>query len=996
MQALRKALVAVAYFALAGLLIFGLAGLFKDSESDMFMPHSHCFLFNAELIRLHSLSDLAIGLAYVSISATLTYLVLRARREIPFHWMMLAFATFIIACGATHFMEVWTLYDASPKYWMSGNIKLVTAVASVATALLLPPLIPKVLKLLQDAGAAAVHRRQLEAAHIELAHVHERVKQIDALKTNFFANVSHEFRTPLTLIYGPVERLLQSGSLGERDRNDLTIVRRNTSLLYKHVTDLLDVAKLESGKMEVHWTEVNLAKLLRVVAAFFNSSHLLRTVTLSVQTPEELLAQVDAGKIERVMMNLVTNAIKFTPAGGSVRAFLEREGDFAVLIVDDSGPGIAPAEREAIFERFYKAKPGAMANSQGIGLGLSIVREFVQLHHGTVGVGVAPGGGARFLVRLPLKAPAGVTIEAPTGFTALASSSVRVDQDVIEASAAWAERTSDLPRSTSDLGTVTGDDKSLVLVVEDNQDLSGFIRQCLDPECHTIAASEGAQALELARQHAPDLIVTDMLMPGMSGQVLVRELKADATLADIPVIILTARADDELKTSLLADGVQDYVTKPFVLEELRARVRNQLVAKHARDMLQRELTSQTRDLNKLAEEMAIRARELARAKEAAESANKAKDRFLAVLSHELRTPLTAVLAATDLLEASDHPHDSEVKKLSGMIRRNVNVEARLIDDLLDLTRITRGKLQMRLQDADVHAAIRDTVQFCAVEVADKGLNLQLHLNATRTVMRGDPARLQQVFWNLLSNAVKFSHPGGRVTISTSDVAGDRTRIEVTDMGIGIEHASLDTVFEAFKQTEGAIAARSGGLGLGLAIARGLVEAHRGTISVLSEGPGKGATFIVEFHARAATPADAPNVAAPAAPPAHETKPCVILLVEDHDDTRRTLKALLTKKGYQVVAAGSIAEAHELANSRAIDLLLSDISLPDGSGLDLMQALQSRGPLQGIAMSGFGTSEDVKKSRQAGFFEHIVKPVSFDHLEKVIRRVFEAESNGETG
>ncbi|OYW27303.1 MAG: histidine kinase, partial [Chthoniobacter sp. 12-60-6] len=214
----------------------------KDG-GDFFMPHAHCYLFNRELMMLHGGSDFLIGLAYVAISATLVWLVYRARRELPFHWMMLAFATFIVACGATHFMEVWTLNALDPRYWLSGWVKLITAIASVTTALVLPPLVPRILSLMESARLSAEHREKLERAYVELNELYSKVKQMDQMKTSFFANVSHELRTPLALIFSPVDRMLQSKP-DPATRRELIVVRRNALLLYKHVNDLLDVSKL--------------------------------------------------------------------------------------------------------------------------------------------------------------------------------------------------------------------------------------------------------------------------------------------------------------------------------------------------------------------------------------------------------------------------------------------------------------------------------------------------------------------------------------------------------------------------------------------------------------------------------------------------------------------------------------------------------------------------------------------------------------------------------
>src|SRR5436190_13418607 len=255
-------------------------GLFS---AQGFMPHGHCYLWLPQMIRLHVGSDMLIGLSYVAISATLAFLVHKARREIPFHWMILGFGRFIVAGGGTHFMEVWTLWQ--PRYWLSGDIKLITAAASLTTAFALPPLIPKVLAMIQDAKLSKERKEKLESANLELETLNTRLKELDELKTQFFANVSHELRTPLTLVLGPTERILAAGGLTAEQRQGLEVVDRNARTLLKHVTDLLDIAKLDAGKMTVRFATVDLVKLLRGTTAYFESLAQEKQIELTVMTP---------------------------------------------------------------------------------------------------------------------------------------------------------------------------------------------------------------------------------------------------------------------------------------------------------------------------------------------------------------------------------------------------------------------------------------------------------------------------------------------------------------------------------------------------------------------------------------------------------------------------------------------------------------------------------------------------------------------------------------
>jgi signal transduction histidine kinase len=361
----RWQLAVLGLLALGTVSALGWSILSHFGEADVFMPHAHCYLMKPGLIMLHGLSDFFIGAAYVAISATLVHLVIRARREIPFHWMMLAFATFIVACGATHFMEVWTLKSPNPQYWLSGNVKLLTALASVATAFLLPPLVPNVLRLLEQARLSSERQEKLQSAHGELSELYDRVKQLDSLKTSFFSNVSHELRTPLALIFGPVDRLLTSSNLSELERRDLNVIRRNALFLQKHVDDLLDISKLEAGKMQMRYVRIDLVRLVRLISGFFDSISTNRDVQFTIKAPETLEIDLDPEKIQRVLMNLLSNAFKFTPADGQVWVIVEATGDQVVLRVEDTGPGVPAAERELVFDRFQQASTSTSRRAGG-------------------------------------------------------------------------------------------------------------------------------------------------------------------------------------------------------------------------------------------------------------------------------------------------------------------------------------------------------------------------------------------------------------------------------------------------------------------------------------------------------------------------------------------------------------------------------------------------------------------------------------------------------
>ena len=366
-----------------------------------------------------------------------------------------------------------------------------------------------------------------------------------------------------------------------------------------------------------------------------------------------------------------------------------------------------------------------------------------------------------------------------------------------------------------------------------------------------------------------------------------------------------------------------------------------------------------------------------KARAESERANLAKDSFLAMLSHELRTPLTPVLTSVFGLEQAESLPE-EVRESLQMIRRNVELEARLIDDLLDLTRISKGKVQLSLELVDAHLLLRNALEICQADIDHKNLSLQTDFAADKVCLEADPARLQQIFWNLIKNAVKFTPEGGRLRIRTGNDDG-QFRVEISDSGMGIDAETLPKIFNAFEQGD---RTQLGGLGLGLAISKALVETHHGKLTAESAGSNQGATFTATFPI-AKSDAGAIATSIPSSPGAR--KSMRILLVEDHEDTNRSLTHLLRRRGYEVQAARSVESALKLAENERFDVLVSDIGLPDGSGIDLMQKLKNDHPIFGIALSGFGMEEDLRRSHDVGFIHHLIKPVDLNRLDALIQQ-----------
>ncbi len=429
------------------------------------------------------------------------------------------------------------------------------------------------------AHAAGLERRveertaELAASKAELEAQADRLEEVDRLKTRFFANVSHEFRTPLTLLLGPIEDALAGryGDLDPRLGDQLSVMQRNARRLLDLINQLLDLAKLEAGGLDLDRRPADLASLARGVAATFASRAERDGVALLVDGPAALAAAVDAPKVEGVLTNLLANALAFTSGGGKIRVSVAADGDHVVLTVEDTGTGIAAEDLPHVFDRFRQVDGSATRTHEGTGIGLALAKELVEMHGGTIAVESAVGFGTRFTVHLPAD-PDGLGLDsaeaAPAEPDVIVPPLESVGGDgLVEAS-----------------GVDVGDDgasaeRPVVLVVEDNADLRAFVRGHLADRYRVVEAADGVAGLAAAREHGPDLVLSDVMMPEMDGVALTRALKADARLSDVPILLLTARADEASVLEGLDAGADDYLAKPFSPAELRARVDNAVAAR---------------------------------------------------------------------------------------------------------------------------------------------------------------------------------------------------------------------------------------------------------------------------------------------------------------------------------------------------------------------------------------------------------------------------------
>lgn len=794
------------------------------------MPHGHCYLWKPDLVVMHVLSDALIGAAYFLISVSLYVLVRRSR--MPFGGMVLSFGVFIAACGLTHLMEIWNVWNSA--YYLGGGVKVVTAVASVATGLYLVPFRRKVVEFTQTARVSEERRVGLEKSSQELEVLYARLKASEEQRTRFFANVSHELRTPLTLILGPVERLLQHEDGSESLHKDLEVVRRNARVLLRHVNALLDVAKLDAGKMRVQYAEVDLARLVRWSAENFEALTVERRLDLVLELPAMLPAQVDPEKLERVVLNLLSNAFKFTSEGGHIRVALSAEAGWGRLVVEDNGPGVPAESREHIFERFRQGDSDLAREVGGTGLGLAITRDFVMLHEGRVWVEERPGGGARFVVELPLMAPSGVKL------------SERQEAESQGASAGATRAEVDLLRpEVTEVAPARAEDSSRprVLVVEDTREMRRFVVETLSKHFQVATAVDGVDGLAQAERIHPDVIVSDVMMPRMGGDRLVREVHTRPGLESTPVLLLTARADESLRVDLLRAGAQDYLVKPFVSEELVARVSNLATMKRTREVLQGLLAARSVDLEAMARELGMRKRQLEVALETTERASSSRSTLLRLVSHELRTPLSVLQLTMHALQRELVGLPPRALDMFERMHRSTLRLRDMVEMVFQYNQLEEGRLVVRREAVDLGEVVDDVVMEARVEAVRKGLTLELARPEGKLLARTDARIVQLVLLNLVMNAVKYTEAGG-VSVGVEGWH-QGWRFRVRDTGPGIPPEAQARVFEPFEHMERLDNKSKPGVGLGLTLVREMVAVLGGVVTVTSQ-LGVGSEFTVEL------------------------------------------------------------------------------------------------------------------------------------------------------
>jgi signal transduction histidine kinase len=863
---------------------------------------------------------------------------------------------------------------------------------------------------------------ELIANHLETAissarakqHVRERAQalaELDRAKTVFFSNVSHELRTPLTLLLAPLDDLLSRTTIDSADRQLLEIARRGGGRLLKLVNSLLEFSRIEAGRIEASYEATDLANLTTDLASVFRSAFERGGVALTLdcpKLPEDVF--VDRDMWEKIVLNLMSNAFKFT-LKGEVRVTQQAMGDFIQLEVRDTGCGVAAEDLARLFERFFRGRASQARTHEGSGIGLSLVQELVKLHGGSIEASSEVGVGTTITVRIP------------RGSTHLPADRIGVGRALqrarigalpfVEEALGWLP---DGARGHMD-GKPTGDDiatvvvpsdamKARVLVVDDNADMRGYLSRLLGERWQVETASDGIAALQVIQANPPDIVLADVMMPGMDGFDLLNLIRTQEAIAKVPVMLLSARAGEEASAEGLRAGADDYIIKPFSARELVARVESRIA--------QARLRAAERE-----------------ARQAAEQANRARDVFFTMLSHELRTPLMAVLAWTALLKGNKLDPAEAVHALD-LIERNARVQRRLVDDLLDISRIVTGRLRIDPRPVGTLAQMISTVvdSFRPAALA-KRLTVETTLESTAGTVHGDSERLQQVVWNLLSNAIRFTPAGGRIQIQYGR-DGDHVELLVRDSGQGIAPEALPHLFERYWQGANTQRRSHGqGLGLGLAIAHRIIELHGGSIAASSEGEGTGSTFTVRLpllsaeeeqrlleSADTSTPdPDSPALsnarmldaatseleAASSTAHLHDlhmksdtwsvAQALRILIVEDHEGVAKACRRLLTAHGHFVVCVPTVAAATQITERATFDVVVCDLSLPDGDGVELLSRLRTRfnrvapdGRLPAIAISGSVYEEDVARTLAGGFAAHLAKPFDEESLVGAVKRV----------
>jgi signal transduction histidine kinase len=762
---------------------------------------------------------------------------------------------------------------------------------------------------------------------------------------------------------GPLQDLLATddAQLPPEARATLTVAHRNSLRLLKLVNTLLDFSRIEAGRIDACYEPTDLALFTTELASVFRSAVERAGLRFLVACPKLTEpVYVDRDMWEKIVLNLLSNAFKFT-LEGEIRVTFQRAGDMAELRVSDTGVGIAEVELPHMFERFHRIRRTRARTHEGTGIGLALVHELVGLHGGSVSVASVEGRGTTFTVTLPL-GEAHLPADRAAAARQLAPTTIGA-RSFVEEALRWlpAGDPTGLPDAHTMLEIPDGEadpsrtPRSRVLVADDNADMRDYLTRILAPRYDVEAVADGAAAWRHVKEHAPDLVLSDVMMPELDGFALLAVIRRHERSRSIPVILLSARAGEEARIEGLDAGADDYLVKPFSARELIARVASQLqLARLRRETEQRIAESEQR----------------------LREADRRKDEFLALLAHELRNPLAPVRTGLELIRLSNDSPEA-VKRVRSMMERQVAQMVRLIDDLLDVSRITSGKIVLKRQPALLADIVQNAIDGQREVLRASQVELSVQLPDVPCVINADPARFAQVLSNVLHNASKFTPPGGRIELTADVVSGtdspdSELRLTVSDTGVGISAGMFPHIFELFTQAEAPTERSHGGLGIGLALAKRLMELHGGRISAHSDGPGLGSSFTISLplvDALTEMPATSPGKGGRIR---HR-----VVIIDDNSDAATTLSMLVEELGGSTRTANDAFSGLRAVQEFHPDVVFLDVGMPGMNGYEVCRRIRRTAPHRPmliVAVTGWGQEQDKQRAREAGFDCHLTKPV----------------------
>ena len=699
-------------------------------------------------------------------------------------------------------------------------------------------------------------RYELDRNRSALEESNQKLMELDQIKSRFFANISHELRTPLTLLIAPLEALMHRYNLDQETKNLLATMHANGMRLLKLINDLLDLVRLESGRMEVKREPLAVAEFVKGLASAARQvadDKRLRLETFSDPALGTVLG--DRDKLEKIVLNLVFNALKFTPAGGRVDLRAEKQGEEFVLIVSDTGMGISAKNLPHVFDRFWQADGSSKRKYQGVGIGLALVKELVEIQGGQVTVQSQESKGTTFTVRLPFAAAPAETSPAETHKPQVPEV---VEGGPTVTSEEWLAnlyRRAELfpaltpvQESLRPVETANNRNQRTILVADDEPDMLRFLKSQLSSLYQVLEAVDGQQAIEKATQFLPDIILLDMMMPEKDGLQACREIREHTSTQSIPVVMLTARADEETKLAALSAGASDFLTKPFSTTELHVRLKNLIES----FQYQRKISKQNQVLESTIDQLKETETQLVQSEKLA-----SLGRMSAGIIHEINNPLNFASTGLYTLRNKAKHLSPEVQKDYQEILTDVEDGIKRVKNIVsDLRMFTHPETESQDQ-VNVAEVVKASLRFLSHELKESNVQINNQL-APNLIVWANKNKLIQVLVNLLQNSLdamkQKTFEAEKPTICLEGRQdGKQSLLIIRDNGTGIDSQHLDKIFDPFYTTKDV----GQGMGLGLAICYRIIQDCGGRISVRTE-PGKFCEFTLHFPLPQLATADNPG------------------------------------------------------------------------------------------------------------------------------------------